>query len=423
MESEIPKLPETTDVIIIGAGIAGICAAWYLNKAGLRVVVCEKGVVAGEQSSRNWGWIRQQGRDRDELPIVMESMRLWQEISDELDNDIGYRREGSLYLCENDTEMAKHDQFMAVADDYNLETSRLDRKQLEDLVVDCPARWRSGIYTPDDGRAEAGLAVPEMASSCRKRGVVIMENCAVLEVVRQNGNVSGVVTEQGEIKASAVLVAAGAWSTFMLQSCGIRLPQLAVKASVARTAKAPLIFNGNASGSQVSFRRRLDGGYNVAATDRLEIFPSLNHLRFLKDFLPLIKVSYNKLKFSIPELKIDGNYTAQRTLNPIPSETTAARIKARLAERVPMFKDIELVECWAGMIDALPDVVPVLDRAADIEGLWIATGFSGHGFGIGPAAGKIIANLIQNNSVEHELNRFRLSRFSDGSPIIPGPAI
>ena len=260
METESSNLPETTDVIIIGAGIAGICAAWYLNKAGLRVVVCEKGVVAGEQSSRNWGWIRQQGRDRDELPIVMESMRLWQEIADELDTDIGYRREGSLYLCENDAEMSKHDRFMSFAGDCGLETSRLNRSQLEDLIVDCPTRWRSGLYTPDDARAEPGLAVPEMARTCQKRGVVIRENCAVLDILRQNGQVSGVQTEHGEIKADSVLIAAGAWSTFLAQACGIRLPQLTVKASVARTAEAPLIFNGNASGSQISFRRRLDGG-------------------------------------------------------------------------------------------------------------------------------------------------------------------
>jgi len=82
-----------------------------------------------------------------------------------------------------------------------------------------------------------------------------------------------------------------------------------------------------------------------------------------------------------------------------------------------------MVETWSGMIDALPDVVPVLDRAEPIDGLWISTGFSGHGFGIGPAAGKIMANLIQNNSIEYDLTRFRLSRFSDGSKLELGPAI
>ena len=423
MNSEALKLPESTDVIIVGAGIAGISAAWYLHRAGLQVVVCEKGVVAGEQSSRNWGWIRQQGRDQAELPIVMESMRLWQEISDQLGGGIGYQREGSLYLCENDAELARHERFMSFAPAYGLTTSYLNRGQLEKLITDCPPRWQRGLYTPDDGRAEPSLAVPAMASALRKAGVTIVENCAVLQVSTENSRVSGVLTEYGEISAPQVLCAGGAWTTFLLKRCGIRLPQLTVKASVARTAAAPLIFNGNASGSSVSFRRRLDGGYTVASSDYLEISPSASHLAFVKDFLPLIRTSLGKLRIRKPELKVDGNFTRHRTLNPIPGAKTVARIKARLGDRVPALAGIELVEAWSGMIDALPDVVPVLDRADPIDGLWISTGFSGHGFGIGPAAGKIMANLIQNNSVEYDLTRFRLSRFSDGSKLELGPAI
>ena len=422
MNANRPNLPESSDVVIIGAGIAGIAAAWFLNKSGLRVSVCEKGIVAGEQSSRNWGWCRQQGRDQAELPIVIESLRLWQQIADELETDIGFRREGSLYLCENDAEMANHDRFMSFAPGYGLETRRLNREQLEALVVDCPARWRSALYTPDDARAEPSLAVQAMARTLRARGVDILENCAVEKIDTQNRRVSAVVTEHGEIRTGTVLVAAGAWSTFLLRDCGIRLPQLTVKASVARTAEAPLIFNGNASGSQVSFRRRLDGGYTIASSDYLEIFPSLAHLGFVRDFLPLAMSSLGKLRLRIPELQVDGNYTRQRILDPQPTAKTVARIEARLADRVPALRGIELVEAWSGMIDALPDVVPVLDRAP-IDGLWLSTGFSGHGFGIGPGAGRVMAELMQNNAVDYDLERFRLGRFSDGSKLVLGPSI
>jgi glycine/D-amino acid oxidase-like deaminating enzyme len=419
----MPEIPESTDVVIVGAGIAGICAAWFLHQAGLRVVVCEKGIVAGEQSSRNWGWIRQQGRDQAELPIVMESMRLWQEIADQLDSDIGYQREGSLYLCKNDEEMAEHDRFMSFAPAYGLDTTRLNRQQLEALVKDCPSQWRSALYTSDDARAEPSLAVPAMARTLVDGGVSIIENCAVAKILTQNQRVTGVLTEHGEIRAASVLCAGGAWSTFLLRECGIRLPQLTVKASVARTAPAPLIFNGNAAGSTISFRRRLDGGYTVASSAYLEILPSAGHLRFIRDFLPLLRSSLGKLRIRLPELAVDANFTRHRTLNPIPSAKTIARIKQRLGERVPALKDIELVEAWSGMIDALPDVVPVLDRADPIDGLFISTGFSGHGFGIGPAAGKIMANLIQNNATEYDLARFRLARFSDGSKLELGPSI
>jgi len=290
-------------------------------------------------------------------------------------------------------------------------------------MPECPEHWQSGLYTPDDGRAEPSLAVPAMAKTLVARGAQVVENCAVEQILIENQKVAGVLTEHGEIKASCVLCAGGAWSTFLLRGCGIRLPQLTVKASVARTAPAPLKFNGNASGSNISFRRRLDGGFTVASSDYLEIFPSTSHFAYLRDFLPLIKSSFTKLKLRIPELTIDDNFNRQRILNPIPSTATIARIKARLTDRVPAFKDVELVEAWSGMIDALPDVVPVLDRADPIDGLFISTGFSGHGFGIGPAAGKVMADLVQNNEVKYDLTRFRLARFNDGSKLELGPAI
>ena len=423
MTKTAPALPASSEVVIVGAGIAGIAAAWYLNQAGIEVTVCEKGRIAGEQSSRNWGWIRQQGRDQDELPIVMESMRLWQDIADQLDEDIGYRREGSLYLCENEAEMANHDRFMAFAPDCGTSTRRINRKQIEQLIPDCPPRWQSGLHTPDDGRAEPGLAVPAMARTLAGRGVRIIENCAVEKIMTQNQKVSGVLCEHGEISTSSVLCAGGAWSTFLLKDCGIRLPQLTVKASVARTAAAPMIFKGNISGSKVSLRRRLDGGYSVASSDYLEIFPSAAHFAFLPDFMPLIKTSWRKFRFRVPELTIDGDFKRHRVLNPVPSAKTVARIHARLIDRVPALAGIELAEAWSGMIDALPDVVPVLDRAASVDGLWVSTGFSGHGFGIGPGAGKIMAELIQGNPVDYDLSRFRLQRFSDGSKLKLGPAI
>ena len=423
MSTTANAIPDRCEVVIVGAGIAGIATAWYLHAAGIEVCVCEKGRVAGEQSSRNWGWIRQQGRDRDELPIVMESMRLWQDIADQVDEDIGYRREGSLYLCENEAELAAHDRFMSFAGDYGASTRRLNRREIEALVPECPTRWQSGLYTHDDGRAEPALAVPAMARRLQARGVRIIENCAVQEIMTGNGRVSGVRTEHGEIAAGNVLCAGGAWSALLLKTCGIRLPQLAVKASVVRTAPTPVIFNGNMAGSKVSLRRRLDGGYSVAASDYLEVFPSLSQLGYLRDFLPLIRTSWRKLRLRYPEFNMDGDFRRHRVLDPKPSAKTVARIRARLADRVPALAGIELVESWSGMIDALPDVVPVLDRAEAIDGLWIATGFSGHGFGIGPGAGKIMANLIQAKAVEHDLARFRLSRFSDGSELRLGPAL
>ena len=99
-------MDRTADVVVIGAGIAGTATAYYLAKGGASVIVCEKGEVAGEQSSRNWGWCRQQNRDARELPISTKSLALWEEFGAESGEDTGFRRCGLFYLSDNEAELA-----------------------------------------------------------------------------------------------------------------------------------------------------------------------------------------------------------------------------------------------------------------------------------------------------------------------------
>ncbi|MFT6372287.1 MAG: glycine/D-amino acid oxidase-like deaminating enzyme [Gammaproteobacteria bacterium] len=429
-------LPASTDVVIIGAGIIGITTAWFLAKQGIKVLVCDKGRVAGEQSSRNWGWIRQQGRDEAELPIMMESMTLWENLSNDIGVDIGFRREGSLYLCESEAELARHEDFLSFSKQYGLESSRLNSKEIQRQLNGSPGRWRHAVYTPSDARAEPSLVVPAIAEACSSHGVTIKEACAVRQISTTNGHVDGVHTEHGLVKCSTVLCCGGAWSSALLYQNGLHLPQLSVKASVARTEKSPLIFNGNAAGSGLAFRRRMDGGYTIAMTDFLEVFPTAQSFRQLGAFLPLLRVAHKKLKLRVgtdlrerflsPRKWTKDDITIfekNRVLNPVPSNYSLQRMKKVLNDRLPELSNIAIIESWGGMIDATPDAVPVMDSSDAVKGLFIATGFSGHGFGIGPAAGKIMAALIQGNASGHDLSRFRFSRFSDGSRLKLGPSI
>ncbi|MFT7460092.1 MAG: glycine/D-amino acid oxidase-like deaminating enzyme, partial [Planctomycetota bacterium] len=123
-------LPEAVDIVIIGAGIIGISTAWFLSKAGLSVLVCEKGRVAGEQSSRNWGWIRQMGRDEAELPIVTESLKIWESFAAEIDEDIGFTRQGLLFLAEDEKDQKDFEEWVEVAKRHELDTKNLSAAEL-----------------------------------------------------------------------------------------------------------------------------------------------------------------------------------------------------------------------------------------------------------------------------------------------------
>ena len=115
-------------------------------------------------------------------------------------------------------------------------------------------------------------------------------------------------------------------------------------------------------------------------------------------------------------------FETMRILDPAPNLQALEQARRDFSAAFPQLGPVTFDRVWAGMIDMMPDVVPVIDRAP-IAGLVIATGLSGHGFGIGPGFGRVVADLVAGHLIGHDLSRFRLSRFSDGSVITPGPSL
>lgn len=430
-------LPEAVDVAIVGAGIIGIATAWYLAGAGARVLVCEKGRVAGEQSSRNWGWVRQQGRDPAELPIMMESNRIWRDLAaDTGEKDLAFTQAGCVYLAENATQLAKYESWHEIARQHQLDTRMLSADEARSLAPDLDGPWVGGMLTASDGRAEPLVAVPALARAAAARGVTIIEHCAVRTVETTSGEVSGVVTEKGAVKTGAVLLAGGAWSTHFAGNMGVDLPQLMVRSTAGRTgvvSKDPL---PNISTDGLAIRHRDDGGYTIATGDVAEHYVSAKSFKYFTKFLKLMKISAKDIRLRPwPPAGYPGAWSSKRrwsgdqvspfenmrVLSPPPSEQVRTRLERWLPRRAPWLAAAGIVEMWAGMIDVTPDAVPYICAAPSPRGLYVGTGMSGHGFGIGPGMGRILADLIQGKPPGHDISRFRFERFTDGSPIVPGP--
>ncbi len=429
-------IPDEADVVIIGGGVIGICTAWFLAKDGLSVLVCEKGRVAGEQSSRNWGWVRQMGRDEAELPIVTQSLNIWEELTKEIGKDVGFTRQGLMFLADNEKEEKEFEEWMNIARQHQLDTQILSPKKLGKNLKYSGHPWKGGMYTSSDGRAEPFTAVPAIAKAAQKRGVKIIESCAVRTLETETGSISGVITELGAVRTKAIVCAAGAWASTFLRNLNIRFPQLLVKGTVARTNPCPDGFSGGACSEKFSFRRRQDGGYTLSLGNYLDHYLCADSLRYFADFLPTLKVTWPGMRFRFNDglrkrLFPVSKWTADeitpfettRVLNPAPNLEVVSQIKTEMAAHLPLLAGAEIAEAWAGMIDAPPDFVPVMDEIPGYKGLFLASGFSGHGFGIGPGAGRIMATLVQGKKVEFDLSRFRFSRFSDGSAIVVGPAL
>jgi len=429
------KIPDAADVVIIGAGIIGICSAWFLARQGLRVVVCEKGHVAGEQSGRNWGWVRQQGRDTREMPMIVESLRIWRGLEAEIGEDVGFSQQGVLFAARNDKHMRQYTNWIRTAQEYQLDTRLIDGKELRTLVRGARAEWRAALYTASDGRAEPHKATPAIARAAQRSGAMVLTCCAVRGVETSAGKVSAVITEHGAIRVPQVLCAAGAWTSMFCRSLGITVPQLRVRGTVARTAAAPNVLDGNLFDDRIALRRRQDGGYTVANGLIIDypITPSL--FRFGRKFLRAFLLDVSSVQLSIGRnffeewslpvrwpLDAVSPFEQQRVLDPKPNPRILRSLRQELDRVFPELAATPLAESWAGMIETTPDVIPVIDESV-IPGFYIATGFSGHGFGIGPGAGKAIAGLLSGRPSGIDLGEFRLSRFFDGTPIRPQASV
>lgn len=430
--------PQASDVVIIGGGVIGVTTALFLAKRNISVTLLEKGRIAAEQSSRNWGWIRKQGRDADELPIVIEACRLWRELAEECGEDIGLTQAGVTYLARSEKDMAEFGTFMKIAADHALDTRLLASEETAGLFKGIAQRYAGAMTTPSDMRAEPWIAVPALARLAARSGVAIVENCAARALDVSAGRITGVWTEKGRIATSTVLVAGGAWSSLFLRKHGVSIPQLSVRATVAATGPLPEIHAGAAADTHVAFRRRQDGGYTLAPGGSSLLYVGPDAFRHATKYLPALMTNPFGVRYlpAAPASYPDSWSTPRdwapdsispfekmRILNPAPERSGLQSIERSFKALFPQFETVPLKASWAGMIDAMPDVVPVVDRAQSIAGLFVATGMSGHGFGIGPGIGRVAADLIQGNDTGHNLHRFRLSRFSDGSTLRLGPAL
>ncbi len=427
-----PELPEKADVVVIGGGIIGVSAAYQLARKGLRVALVEKGRVGAEQSSRNWGWCRIQGRTLPEVPLAQLSLSIWSDMQRETGFDVGFRRTGLAVVTKDPAELADWEEWTERARDFQLDTRMLSSDELRELVPDSGTRWLGGMYSATDGRAEPLKAAPLIARAARKLGVTIHQGCAARGLETKAGAVSAVVTEKGRIRAGAVLCAGGAWSSMFLRHHGLSFPQAGVFASACRTGPAPEVYAGGMYEAGYAFRRRDDGGYTVAVggAGRVELTPQ--NLRHALTFVPLylkrrkkVRLRLGRAFFSGPEAftrwtnEQVSPFEKIRVLDPPPDMRLIDAAMARFRADYPVLKDIEVADAWGGFIDSTPDARPVISPVEALPGLTLAAGFSGHGFGLGPGAGRLAADLVAGDPPSVDPHAFRFSRFSDGTKLRP----
>jgi glycine/D-amino acid oxidase-like deaminating enzyme len=419
-------LPRKVDVVVIGGGIIGASTALALAERGVSVALCEKGRIAAEQSSRNWGWCRKMGRDAAEIPLAVESLRLWERMNTRTNAESGFRKSGIVYLCATAREAGHYEQWLTHAKPFQIDSRLLTAEEVDRLLPGSTQRWAAALYTPSDGRAEPEKATPAIANAAQRAGAAVVEHCAVRGIETSAGAVSGVVTEKGAIRCGQIVLAGGAWSSLFCGNLGIRFPQLKILGSVMRTAPVAGAPESAVGAGNFAFRKRLDGGYTVAQRNANIAHIVPDSFRFLGDFLPSLVKQWHEIRirigrrfleeWAIPRrwaLDAVTPFEQVRTLDPEPSTAVLDQGRKHLGKTFPVFRDMTIVDRWAGLIDVTPDAVPVISAVPSIPGFFIASGFSGHGFGIGPGAGHLMADLVTGARPVVDPTPFRYQRIAE----------
>ena len=414
------EIPRESEVVIIGGGLVGVCTAWFLAQRRIPVVVCEKGYVGAEQSTRALGWVRVTSRDPRDVALNLDSRRQWAALTRQL-GGTGYRASGLLYTASNAAELHDYERWLIAVRDFEPGSRLIDACETRELLPECTGKFCGALYTPGDGCAEPTQATSRIAEGAQQLGARVVTLCAVRGLERAGGAVCGVVTERGTIQARAVLIAAGAWSRLFCRNEKIELPLLATSSYLLRTTplEGPDIC---ARHGMIGIRRNADGGYTVGSPRTLfQVTPEA--VRRLRQFWPALKERWRSTSLRLGTRflaewrrdqgwRLDEETPFERERVHDPGAAPWATQVWKSAQRLyPFFERAAVAESWGGSVEVTPDALPVISAVDPVRGLFIATGFSGGGFGAAPAAGKLAAELITGCTPEVDPMPYRYRRF------------
>ena len=369
-------MPETkgASVIVIGGGATGLSTAWWLARDGVDVLVLDKGLVAWEASGRNGG-----GCSHHFSPLFREEQRLWPQM----DALLGYPTEfqpGRVRIARTPEQWALYQLGPSNAARQGFTTEVLDARQIAELVPLAGPDCYAGHRYQWGGHANPHRTVQAYAWALQDLGGRVMQHTPVQGFETAAGRVRAVITEAGPLPCDHVVIAAGPQTRRLAQSLGSDVPMVPARAEMIVTEPLPLMPMGGVDGNGLYGRQTLRGNLAYGGGP------------------------HEWLGQSGPQAP------------PRPSTALMQNMSKRLAELLPKAAHARVIRSWAGIVENTPDGRPVIDRLPTAENVIVAS-LSSIGFGLSPATGHAISELLQHGECKFaDLSSFRLSRFADLEP-------
>ncbi|SDI31279.1 NAD(P)/FAD-dependent oxidoreductase [Alloyangia pacifica] len=348
----------TVDCIVMGAGVIGGFTAWNLARTGARVALVDPRGAAGAPSA-SWasaGGLRAQGRNAHEQPLSRIAADLWPGLQDALSADLELSQGGHLHLAETEAEVPAIENRLAADAAGGIATERVDAAQIRDIAPEVTGSALLGAFSPGDGQAHPGRTAQALARACAELGVACHFG-APASLLMEHGKVTGALAGGHALRAPQTVLATGAWTAELVAPLGLALPmrarglQMLLSDLALPDILAPTV---TAVGRNLSLKQLRSGAFMIG-----------------------------------------GRWFARPTgrgLQTLPLDAHAAAQWAGAAAILPRLSRHKLVHQWAGTEAQSIDGLPFIGRAAD--GLYLACGFSNHGFQISPAVGALVAEDI-----------------------------
>ena len=371
-------MKNSTDVIIIGSGVIGNAAAYYLSKKGHSVIVLDKGDSIGDGgSTRNGGGVRQSGRDKRELPLAMYGIKnLWPTLSEELGVDVEYYQEGNLRLGKTEEHMKVLTNLAKNAQEYGLDVSIISGDEAREINPYLSDEVIGASWCPTDGHANPLTTTLGYYRKARQLGARFITGEEVVEIKKVNGKARQVVTKENIYEGDHIILAAGYESRKIAATVGIDVPMNKVLLEVLVTEAQPPMFYQMLGTAAADFygHQSKHGSFVFGGSSGYEAFNKDNGI-------------------------------------PTTSSITASCICRGIMKYFPVLEDAKIVRTWAGWIDECKDHVPVISFVEEVPGLILACAFSGHGFGISPTVGMLLSEMVEGDETSLDISAFRYNRF------------
>jgi glycine/D-amino acid oxidase-like deaminating enzyme len=333
-----------------------------------------------------------------------------------------------LYLSDNEQELATWARWRDFARTVGVTTHMLSAAEATERGRVTRRAWRGGVFSPSDGIADPTNAAPAVARALLKLGGTVHQGCAARGIETAGGRLSGVITEKCTIRTRSAILAGGAWASSFCRQLGVRFPQASVRQSILAVASNGKALPDVLYTSGIALTRRGDGGHTLAISGRGRVDPTPQLLRFSMQFLPMFVRRWRSLApggmggvrsghEGLSRWRLDRPTPMERMriLDPAVDRGSVQLTYERAVELIPEVKDCGITAAWSGYVDSTPDGVPGIGEIPSIPGFVLAAGFSGHGFGIGPGAGHLIADIVTGDAPIVDPRPYHPRRFADSA--------